>query len=245
MQLHILNSGSVGNCYILDAGHTALIIECGVNMTEIMKGIGFNPAKVAGVLVSHEHGDHCKAIKQVLAGGMNTYCSAGTIEALGLTSHRLFPVKAMQTYTIDEFKVMPFNVKHDCNEPMGFIIHHKQCGNVLFITDTYYVPNKFKNLNNILVEANYCQKIVDQRLADGNVHAKVRDRVLTSHMSIDTCLELLKANDLSAVNNIVLIHLSDKNSNAEEFKQRVQQQTGKTVHVAGKNMSIPFGITPF
>jgi len=104
---------------------------------------------------------------------------------------------------------------------------------------------KFKDLNNIIIEANYCKNIVRRRLLEKGIHEAVRDRVIESHMSIDTCIELLKANDLTAVNNIVLIHLSDGNSNEIEFKQRVENATGKNVHVANKGKEFDFNRTPF
>jgi hypothetical protein len=58
-------------------------------------------------------------------------------------------------------------------------------------------------------------------------------------------METLLANDLSAVNNIVLIHLSDCNSNALEFQQGIKKATGKTVHIANKLMILKFNKTPF
>jgi uncharacterized surface protein with fasciclin (FAS1) repeats len=64
-------------------------------------------------------------------------------------------------------------------------------------------------------------------------------------MSLDTCKRTLKANDLSQVNNIVLIHLSDGNSDAARFKREVQEVTGKTVWIADAGMEIPFNRTPF
>lgn len=246
MKLKILNSGSIGNCYILENKSTALIIECGVKFKDIMQALDFNLGKVAGVLISHEHGDHCKSVKDVMAAGLNVYASDGTIAAMKVANHhRAFRLFKQTPKQIGEFKILPFDVKHDCAEPFGFLIHHKECGNLLFVTDTYYVGHTFKGLNNILVEANYDQKIVDARLKDGNIHGKVRDRVLESHMSIETCKGLLEANDLTAVNNIVLIHLSDGNSNAADFKKQVQDLTGKTVHIAGKDMVIDLNKTPF
>lgn len=245
MKLKIVNSGSVGNCYILENDSTALVIECGVNFKDIKQALDFNLKKVAGVLISHEHGDHCKAIKDVVAAGLNVYCSKGTSEAMKIESHRIKILPLKSRTWIGDFTIIPFDVKHDAAEPFGFLINHSDCGTVLFITDTYYVPHTFKGVNNILVEANYSQAIIDERLKDGSLHAKVRDRVLESHMSIETCKDLLRANDLSAVNNIVLIHLSDGNSNAADFKKQVQELTGKTVTVAGKNMEIDFSKTPF
>jgi len=73
----------------------------------------------------------------------------------------------------------------------------------------------------------------------------LHDRVITSHMSLDNCKGMLGANDLTAVNNIVLIHLSDGNSDARRFKKEVEEQTGKTVHVAEAGMVLDFNKTPF
>lgn len=74
----------------------------------------------------------------------------------------------------------------------------------------------------------------------------LRDRTMKSHMEFDTCKETLLANDLSAVNHIVLIHLSDGNSNADDFKQGIQLATAKTVHIAQKGMTIDnFNKAPF
>lgn len=245
MQLKIIGSGSSGNCYILENADTALIIECGVAMKYIKQALDFNLDKVAGVLISHEHLDHCKSVMDVVTSGINVYCSMGTWKAMKIDSHRIKVLQPMQRYVTGEFKIMPFDIKHDAKEPFGFLINHEECGNVLFITDSYYVPNKFSNLNNIIIEANYSPDIVKSRMEHGDLHNKVRDRVIESHMSIDTCLDLLRANDLSAVNNIVLVHLSDGNSNAELFRKQVQDLTGKTVHVAEKNMEINFSKTPF
>ena len=45
--------------------------------------------------------------------------------------------------------------------------------------------------------------------------------------------------------NIVLIHLSDSNSDANLFKKEIFELTGKKVTVADKGMTIPFNITDF
>ena len=75
---------------------------------------------------------------------------------------------------------MPFDVKHDVAEPLGFLIEHEECGLVLFLTDSYYSEYTFPGLNNIIVEANYDQRILDQRLANGEDPKFLRDRVIVS-----------------------------------------------------------------
>jgi hypothetical protein len=64
-------------------------------------------------------------------------------------------------------------------------------------------------------------------------------------MSLDTCIGFLRKNDLSKVNNIVLIHLSDGNSDEKLFKSEVENATGKTVTVADNGTVIQFKKTPF
>lgn len=247
MQLTIINSNSHGNAYILESSiGEALLIECGVQFDKIKKALNFNFRKVVGCLITHEHKDHCKSVNEVMAAGINVYSSFGSLNAMGVSiQHRAHAVLAESSFHVGDYWILPFKTKHDCADPFGYLIRHEECGTVLFLTDSYYSEYTFKGLNNIIVEANYCQTILDRRLADGANPKFLRDRVITSHMSLATCKQMLQANDLSAVNNIVLIHLSDGNSDSARFKKEVQEATGKTVHIAGPNMIIPFNKTPF
>jgi phosphoribosyl 1,2-cyclic phosphodiesterase len=248
MRLKILGSSSAGNCYVLENDSEALIIECGVKLPAIKQAIGFKLNKVVGCIISHEHNDHCKGVHELAAAGINIYSSLGTITAMCGENkhHRFHPVMVDTEFKIGGFNIKPFDVMHDAAEPVNFLIHHPDTGNVLFVTDTYYVPYTFRNLNNILVEANYSQAILDQRLDDGRTQEFLRNRIWKSHMNLETCKKMLKANNLSQVNNIVLIHLSDGNSDAEDFQKQVTELTGKTVYVADAGMIIDnFNKKPF
>lgn len=247
MKLTIINSNSSGNAYLMESntGET-LMIECGVRWDNIKIALGFNIKKVIGCIITHEHNDHSKSVREVMKAGINVYSSFGTLNALELSlEHRAYALKADEVYTIGSYNVLPFKTEHDCAEPFGYLINHKECGTVLFLTDSYYSQHKFNNLNNIIIEANYCQNIVDNRVKNGESHKFLRDRIITSHMSLQTCKDLLQANDLRQVNNIVLIHLSDSNSDAARFQREVQEVTGKRVSVAEAGLTIPFNKTPF
>ena len=128
---------------------------------------------------------------------------------------------------------------------MGFLIHHPECGNVLFLTDTFYCPFKFRNLNQLIIECNFSEDILEENLISGKVHPSVVRRVQESHMSLEILKDLLLANDLSQVNNIVLIHLSSQNSNAEMFQSEITALTGKSVSIAEKGLEINFDKQPF
>lgn len=251
MELKILGSSSKGNCYLLDNGKECLMIECGVAFKDVQKAVNFDISRICGVIISHEHGDHAKYVKKCLESHIPVYASQGTLDALGISPTRDVPnlVCQMGELTIQQigkFRVQPFATQHDAAEPFGFLIYHPECGMVLFATDTYYLHYTFDGLHNILIECNYRQDILDYNVESGKIHPAMRTRTMKSHCSFDTCRETLLANDLSKVNNIVLIHLSDGNANANEFKQGIIEATGKTVHVAEKGMTIKnFNVSPF
>jgi len=64
-------------------------------------------------------------------------------------------------------------------------------------------------------------------------------------MELSTLKTMLLANDLSKVNNIVLLHLSDGNSHAVNFQNEIHSLTGKTVTIADKGMALEFNKEPF
>lgn len=240
MKLKVIGSGSRGNCYIFQNNAEALILEAGVNITDIKKALNFSFKQVVAAVVSHEHLDHSKSIQDLMQMGVDVYTSRGTMRALELpvNHHRLHTIVAGEIFTVGNFKIMPFAIEHDCAEPLGFIINHPETGNVLFITDSFYVKDTFKNIHNILIEANYCQSIIDKKMREGASPEFLRNRIFKSHMSLATTKQTLLANDLTKVRNIVLIHLSDSNSDAARFKKEIEAITGKVVHVAENGYTI-------
>lgn len=245
MKLQVLGSGSKGNAYLLENEEEALLIECGVNIMDIKKAIDFKVNKISGAIVTHEHGDHAKSINEVLGSGINVYATAGTFQnstSKNTVSSRKVVIPQKGQFKVGNFNVISFPTIHDVAEPCGFLINHRDCGTVLFLTDTVYCPYTFKGLNNIIIEANYDADIINEKLGDKKF---LRDRIYNSHMSIETCMDFLLANDLSQVNNIVLIHLSDSNSHEINFAKKVSGITGKEVHTANGGMTIGFNKTPF
>ncbi len=240
MKLICLGSSSKGNSYLLDNGSQTLVIEAGVRLANVKIALNFNISRIVGCLLSHEHGDHAGYANEFMKYGIDVYCSKGTAMKFN-KSHRLHESPSGKLIQIGEFKVLPFDVQHDANEPQGFLINHPETGNILFLTDSYYSEFKFKNLNQIILEINYDSEILSQR----NLHPKIKNRIITSHMSLETAKDLLRANDLSQVNNIILIHLSDGNSHAERFKQEIEDLTGKSVTIADTGIELNINLTPF
>lgn len=243
MELKVIGTGSKGNAYLLENGQEALLLECGVHVKHIKQALNFNLSKLVGCVLTHEHGDHAKSIKEVMSAGVNVWATEGTHEALGTTmKHRAAMFVKGATYQLGNFKIKAFDVRHDAKDPCGFLINHPETGNVLFLTDTYYCPYTFRNLHNIIIEANYSHEVIRVSLEDKEF---LKNRVMESHMSLDTCIDFLKANDLSKVNNVVLIHLSDGNSDEKLFRSEVTAATGKNVTVADNGLVMNLNKTPF
>jgi phosphoribosyl 1,2-cyclic phosphodiesterase len=247
MKFHIIGTGSNGNSYIMqcEENKEVLLLECGMKLIEVKKALDFDISNIKGCLLTHCHGDHSKFIKEYLSAGINIYSSKETFEALGLLNHhRCIIVEEKKVCNIPNstFKFIPYNIQHDCPQGFCYFINQSECGNTLFLTDSFYIPYKFANLNNIIVEANYCENILAER---EKIHPYLRDRIITSHMSLQTCEQMLQANDLRMVQNVVLIHLSDSNSNEVLFRNRISEITNKNVVVASNKMCFDLNKTPF
>ena len=235
MDIKVLASGSKGNCYRISDGHTRLLIEAGLSVKRIREGLSFRLSSVGGVLVSHEHMDHARAVKELLLRGHDVYMSQGTADALELKGHRVRPITAGQQFVVGTFWVLPFEVEHDAAEPLGFVLQSTLTGEkLLYATDTYYTRYRFPGLDYILIECNYIPDILEANVEAGIVPRTLRDRLIESHFSLANVKAFLQANDLSQVREIWLLHLSDGNSDAERFKSEIQKLVGKPVYVAEK-----------
>ena len=241
MTLTVLDSGSRANGYVLHDDREALVLECGCTYSKCLEAIGFNRRKIVGALVTHEHGDHCSYIEQYLEAAIPTLTSKGTAENWAYKRPiRPRIVECFKTYELGGFKVMAFDTQHDSAEPIGFLIQHDSIGTLLFATDTYYLKYKFDDLTQVMIECNYDKGILERNVETGVVKPFVKDRIKQSHMSLETTISTLKANDISRVNNVVLLHLSSNNSDSDMFKDTVEQEIGKVVTIARKGVSLSF-----
>lgn len=247
MILITLGSSSSGNGYLLRASNgDTIIMEAGVKFIEVKKALNFDLSQITGCLVTHSHNDHSGYLAEYQKAGISCFVNDATRQSK-FGEHLYYNISILKpkfTYQIGAFMVQPFNLKHDVPN-FGYLINHPETGLFCFITDTHYCPYKFPGLNQVIVECNYSDEIIEKHLSEGNANLFVRNRVIKSHMELQTTIDFLKANDLSEVNNIVLVHLSEGNSNALEFQKRIKDITGKAVHIAAPGLHIPFNKEPF
>jgi phosphoribosyl 1,2-cyclic phosphodiesterase len=231
MDIQIIASGSKGNCYIISDGRTSLMLECGISYRDIQKALNFNLKGISACLISHEHKDHSRAAEDILKRGILIYTSRGTIKALGVENYLLRPIENKKVFSVGSFDIMPFDLRHDCAEPFGYLIKSNiTAEKLVFITDTFYCPYKFKGLTHIMIECNYIDGLTE------GTNTELLKRLYKSHMSLEACLDFFKANDLSKVKEIILLHLSDARSDEKKILEAVQKETGKYVRVAGSKI---------
>ena len=231
LDIQILGSSSKGNCYILRADEEILILEVGIPFKEVQKALKFNFKNIIGCLLSHEHQDHSKSIKDFTKRSIDVYSHKDTFTTLGIKSHRAKPIEALKEFTIGGFRILPFDTEHDAIAPLGFLVAHKCFGKLLFVTDTHFVKYKFKDLDYLMIECNYSTEILTKRYENNEIGFTQMKRLVNSHFSLENVLEFLKANDTHNLKEIYLMHLSDKNSDAELFKNAVQSLTGIITNV--------------
>lgn len=246
MKLTVLGSSSHGNCYLLSTDQETLIIECGLKWKDIQRGLNFNLSNVIGCLVTHEHKDHSQAIQDVIRAGIDVYCSDGTANALHIEGHRVNHIKALQQFKLGPFTILPFPTEHDAAEPVGFLIYHQKTGEkLLFATDTFYVRNRFTGLNYIMVECNYYKDILQYNIEEGLISGAMSSRLLQSHFELENVKEFLKANVTTDTRQIVLLHLSDGNSDTDRMIQEIAELTGVETVVAEAGLTVELELYPF
>lgn len=227
MQIDVLASSSLGNSYLVSDGETSILLDAGIPYKELQVKSDFKVNEVAACLVSHEHGDHSKAVKDLLKSAIDVYALSETLSALKVEEHhRVHSVEPLKTYTINTFEIMPVTMHHDC-PCVGYMLYSKKMGERLFFaTDTYKITINPQGIDYLIFEINYQKEIVNRLVNDGLMEASIRARLLFSHYELSKALNWLKRIDKSRLKRIYVAHLSSGHSNAEEIKNAVIAETG-------------------
>jgi len=221
-------SSSAGNCYTATDGKSTLMIEAGIKLKRLMEIGGPKVSDLDACLVTHFHGDHSKAAKDLAARSIDVYSTMETFIAIKAVGHRYHAIVPMQQFKIGPWTILPFPTIHDTAGSVGYLIENGG-DKLLFLTDSHYCPYRFKGLGIIAIEINWSNRTMKKDL-----HPVVKRRLYKNHMSLERAIKFFKANDLSRVRQIYLLHLSDGNSDEQMFKSEIQKVTGLPVCVAGK-----------
>lgn len=241
MKLTVLGSSSSGNCYVIQSEDEALILEAGISLLEVKSVLNYDTTKVAGVLCTHSHGDHSKYAKE-FEDCFPFYTHKSVIVERRLQRAKV--IEAEKGFIVGKFKVYPFEAYHDV-PCLGFLIYHDKFGSLMFLTDSYKCNYTFENLNHIMIECNYTDRLIDENVEIGLLHPYVGRRTKKTHMSLETCKLALKNQNLEKVHNILLIHLSSQNSDPNMFYDVIAKATGKPIKIAKPGVEIELVKNPY
>ena len=223
---HSLASSSSGNLYTVSDGGTSLILEAGLPFPKLQKALKYNLTGYAGCFITHQHADHAQAAQELARRGMDIYCHPDTAKALGIEAEATAMLPGC-VQRIGSLLVQAIETRHDVPS-VGYLIYSIQSREKLLVAlDTCYLPNRFEGLTEIAVECNFSMAA----LTESSIPGALKRRIMETHMSVETFIGMLEANDISRVNKIYLLHMSNDRGDAELFKTMVQEATGKPTEV--------------
>lgn len=235
MKLTCLGSSSAGNCYLLQADNgETLILDCGIPIKEIKKGLNWNVKDVVGAICTHSHQDHSKSVKDLNNMGIPVCTPYKKLLMSQFLSNSYFTVRTFDLTTVDGRWTHTNADGTEC-PCYGFLITHKEMGKLLYITDTELIKWRFKDINHILLGVNYDKDLIDR---DNTGKA---NHVFRGHLSIDTACDFVKANYSDSLQNVIMCHLSSENSDRDSFIEKMKKVAygaNVDVAVAGKSWDL-------
>ncbi len=220
-------SGSSGNCYYLGTLERGILIDAGISARLIQKhlrSMGLDFENIMGVLVTHDHADHIRAVgtlgervhlpiyaTPLIHEGIDR--NYGVREKLK-TSRRYFEKE--QEWTLFDLTINTFTINHDSTECVGYVIDYN--GQRFMIATDCGEPNEqmeayIHTANHLVIEANHDEHM----LLNGPYPTYLKERILSprGHQSNVTCGELIARNYHEGLRNIWLCHLSLENNDPE------------------------------
>ena len=228
--LRCLASGSSGNSYIIECANETLLVELGIGWNDMLRGLNYDLSNIASCLVTHLHKDHSKSVPNAIKSGLSVYsCQDVANIHKGV---KVLP-KGVKT-SVGGFRVQPLPLKHNV-ECIGFLITHDEFGKLLFCSDCATTPYKVKGCHHVLIESNYS----DDKLIDNMCNNVYSQSASENHLEIGQCVEAIKRNYSTELQNVVLLHLSAGNSDEKGFINRVKQEIAfDRVYVAQPNLVV-------
>jgi len=232
VRFSVLGSGSKGNCTLVEAGPTRVLIDNGFSGKEILarlRSLDIAPEDLTALILTHEHDDHIKGAG-VLARRFNlpVYANEATRRAaearMGhLPIHREFGVG--ETFTIDGLRIHPFAVSHDAADPVGFVLSDGD-DSLGYCTDTGTITRLIRHhlraCRAVILEANHDVRMVKE----GPYPLHLQQRVLSSrgHLANPDSLDLAAELAGCELRLLVLAHLSETNNHPDLVLAQARQR---------------------
>ena len=237
LAVHVIASGSKGNCTAIEYGDTVLLHDAGISCRRIVNGLkelGIGMERVQGVFVSHEHSDHVKGLPQLLKQfDLPVYTKEATWrqmqDKLLVPDKRLIPI-TKSSFEIGNLVVEPFKVSHDAADPLA-MSYYGGSSKASVMTDTGmvsdYMLKQLDDTDLLVLEANYDKNM----LFFGKYDYFLKRRVSgdEGHLSNEMAAQVLTMMKRPDFMKVILAHRSENNNTME----KVTHTVGHTIVDAG------------
>ena len=211
--LHTLASGSEGNCLVIDAEGTRILVDAGISTRRIktikqsLALLGLTPDDLSAILISHEHTDHTAGLATLLKHHpIPLYATGGTAfylrPRLPQLDSCLHLVSPDSSFSVGPAQVTVFATSHDAGESVDYRV---DCGDaaVGILTDTGFVPEP-------VLESNHDV----EWLRSGPYPYSLKQRILgqRGHLSNEDAAAFARRMAECGTRCIVLAHLSRENN---------------------------------
>lgn len=236
LTLKTIGTGSTGNCHVLNHGQKMLLLDAGLPINAIKKGIDYRISDVDGCVVTHVHDDHSKGVRKLRMMGIKVYRPYERFGGRVIMGD--FNVNPIPLNTDGKW----LHTNGDGSEcPIyGFLIS-VDGKNILYMTDMEYCPNTFKswNLQTMILGCNYED--------DAEIENVTKEfHVRLGHASLSTIKEIVRVNMTPSLRHIILCHIS-ASADADRMRNEVMGITGAgvTVDIAAPGKTYNLEDTPF
>ncbi len=227
LEFSVLASGSSGNSTYIRTETTQILLDAGISKKQIELRLHdvcqASLADLSAVLITHEHIDHVRGLKQVLKRtSASLYMTEGTWSQIQeqvsdknqtVATPECEFVSEGRPLIIGDIRVTPFRVSHDAEEPVAFRFDTEK-ESLAVVTDLGYVSDVIKSVltgcKTFVFEANHDVEM----LRAGRYPWSVKRRILgdKGHLSnTDAAVALVDLLGTEEV-DVYLAHLSEENN---------------------------------
>ena len=216
MKICTLASGSSGNSLYLESERSRILIDAGVSLRRIsrsLQSLGTGVEELDAVVLSHEHGDHSRAVAKMETP---VYVCGAAAEVLRDRVADLREFDSETPFRVKDLLITPFSVSHDARDPVGFTVSDGR-SRVGAVTDigrvTRLVVESLRNCDALVIESNHDREM----LLEGPYPWDLKQRIGggDGHLSNEESAELLGAVLHEGLRHVMLAHLSRSNNTPE------------------------------
>jgi phosphoribosyl 1,2-cyclic phosphodiesterase len=229
-EVHVLASGSDGNCTVVVCDDHAVMVDAGLSgkrLTKLMDLNGLDHSLIKSILVTHEHSDHTSGAG-IMARKLDVpiQCNERTFTSFDFGSVTYSRITTMERFYSGPMDIMPLPTSHNASEPNAFLIS-ADGKKVLIATDTgkvtEAVEKELHDADVAILESNH-----DKHMLAVGPYPPMLKRLVGSdigHLSNVACAESLRRT-MNENRKIFLAHISMNNNTPDTARETVSEITG-------------------